>query len=489
MSPERPPLTAGGRADRNGAVLALLAFVFFVRAWLIKVWGSPVPYADQWDAEALQLFRPWLEGTWRWSDFFAAHNEHRIALTRLADLALFLLSGRWNPWGQLLLNAALHAGTAALLAWICWTDLSRPFRPGWLLGVALLFIAPAGWQNALWGFQSHVFFGNLLAVVAFAALFGGPALSLGWWLGWMAALLALLTNASGLFTAAVALFLSAVGLFRSADHGRKTSPAPAVISLLALGFIVALGVVLRVEVPDHGRLHAHSVARFSAVFFRCLSWPWVDSAWWWLVMQAPLVWTWIGVIRRRAAPRETELFAVALGSLAVLHAAAIAYTRGSGLFEGRPLSRYHDPLLLGAGANLFLLLRFAGQGRPGRIATLFWSGAALAGILTLTTTNLSLDLPFKRYQDQKGLTQIRAYLTTHDANVFTADQPRALLHPDPTVVQRSLDDPLLRPVLPEEFFDASVHPPWAVRSSPWLALLSGVGLVLVAIRCGSRPKE
>ena len=76
-----------GRAAVCGA---LAAVVFFSRAWLIREWGSPLPFWDQWDAEAIGLYWPWLNGTIHWQDLFRAHNEHRIFLTRAADLALFV---------------------------------------------------------------------------------------------------------------------------------------------------------------------------------------------------------------------------------------------------------------------------------------------------------------------------------------------------------------------------------------------------------------
>jgi hypothetical protein len=259
-----------------------------------------------------------------------------------------------------------------------------------------------------------------------------------------------------------------------------------VFSLLPIFILVALGWSLRVEVPQHEPLRAHSLAQFSAVFLRCLSWPWVDSGCLWPILQAPLVWLVAEVFRRRTPPAPVERFLLGLGLLAVLHAAAVAYTRGAGLFESRPLSRYQDPLLLGVAANFFILLRFSAHSRPGRIATLLWSGTLLAGLLTLTTTNLSLHLPFKRHQDAISLTQGRAYLATNDPMVFTQEPAQATLHPNIAVVQRVLDDPQLRRVLPREFSDEKARPPWVIEYSPWLTLLSTSGLIFMAIKC-SRP--
>jgi hypothetical protein len=54
----------------------------------------------------------------------------------------------------------------------------------------------------------------------------------------------------------------------------------------------------------------------------------------------------------------------------------------------------------------------------------------------------------------------------------------APLHPDPRVVQRVLDDPVLRPVLPVEFSDPAARLPVIVTRAPWLTLLATAGSLL-----------
>src|SRR6478735_4239191 len=90
-----------GKFARLAVCAALGVLVFGSRAWLVRAAGSPVPFWDQWDAEALGLYEPWLSGQLHWPDLLRAHNEHRIVLTRLADLALFAGLGAWNSWAQL----------------------------------------------------------------------------------------------------------------------------------------------------------------------------------------------------------------------------------------------------------------------------------------------------------------------------------------------------------------------------------------------------
>ncbi len=484
-------------AGRGRAAFALFCFVFCCRAWLIRLWGSAVPYWDQWDAEALGLFRPWINGTLHWADLFRAHNEHRIVLTRLADLALFLVEGNWNPWWQMLLNALLHAGVAGAVAWIGWPGRTGWTRAAWLLGPATLFAVPAGWQNALWGFQSQVYFGELFSVLALGGLLCGEIFGGYWWLGWLAAGLALLANGAGVLAAIAAFLVNGAFFFfphptkpalaatelRQGSAKEKLSSPPG-FGLLATGLLIGAGFLLQAKAPQHDPLHAGNAAQFFPVFFRCLSWPWVDSAGLWLVLQAPLLWLAVGFVRRRVIPTPAVRFAFGLGLLAVLHAAAVAYSRGAGLVDARPLSRYQDPLILGVAANLLVLLEFTPTRSIGRICAFIWTGTLLAGVLTLTTTNLSLHLPFKRAQSESSLSQIRSYVAHHDPAVLIPKIPALAAHPNPAVMQEVLDDPKLQAVLPREFFDSSIHPPWLVEFSPWLVIPSIVGLLLTAAKCG-----
>jgi hypothetical protein len=453
------------RLGRRALVCAALAaLVFASRAWLAHAYGSAVPFWDEWDVEAEKLYRPWLAGTLHFIDLLKAHNEHRLFLTRVADLGFFVFFGRWEPWAQIVLNALLHAATAAGLAAAFWPALPARTRTPLILGIAAIFTATCGWQNALLGIQTQVYFSSLLAVAALAGLTRARPWSSGWWAGWLAAAVALLSFGGGLLAAlAACITLGVTAFFPRPDRTAKTSwPALALIAAVAV-----TGLLLFVEPDRQTGLHAHGVAQFYAVFARCLGWPHVDSPVLWLVMQAPLVVLIVARWRRGESLDATERLALGLVIFAVLQAAAVARNRGASLLDARPLSRYQDPLLLGAAAQWFVALRLAANyARNGRLLAIVWAAAAAFGLLTLTTTNLSLNLPYKRAQDAASLTQIRSYLAAHDASVFTRDPLFPGPHPNPQVVERVLDDPLLRPVLPAIFF--SEQPESASGAKPWL---------------------
>lgn len=471
---------------------ALAAFVFASRCWLIAEWGSPVPFWDQWGVEG-SLYRAWLTDSLHWGDLFAAHNEHRIALTKIADLALFIACDGWNPWVQQLLNAALHATTAGLLACAFWYAVSHRVRVMLVTGVGLLFCSTTGWQNALWGFQSQVYLCSLLAVVAFFGLTirreesvngstAAPSYHPGdnqefgvrRWIAFGVLLLALFSNAGGLLAVIVAFGVS---------WPRHRTLRAWSTSIFVAAVLIA-GAALSVSAPQHAPLHARSVEQFWQVFARGLSWPHVNSAWAWIGMQFPIVFL---SIRRRGSSNRIGLsgadrFAFALAAFAILQAAAVAYTRGAGLPEFRPLSRYQDPFLLGATAQLYAAARLAVElGRPGRLVLIGWSSLTLMGLISLTSTHLSLNLPYKRAQDRESLDQIRTYLRTSEVNVF--DRGTSVSGPDssPTHIIHVFDDPILRPVLPNEFYN-DVPRPWPIehyRVLVWVtALIFGAALML-----------
>jgi hypothetical protein len=463
-------------SGRAAVCAALAALVFFSRAWLVRAWGSPLPFWDQWDAEAISLYLPWGKGTLHWQDLFRAHNEHRILLTRLADLALFIVCGGWNPWAQMLLNAALHAATAAALAAIFWPALPPRSRVLFVVGLALLFSATCGWQNALFGFQSGVYFANLLAVGAIAGLGMGTPLRAGWWLGLVAAVLAFFSNGGGLL-AGVAAFIVGLGFAWGTPRTARAWVALGLITTVAV-----IAVLLSPNAPQHAPFHARTASQFFAVLMHCLAWPWINLPLYCLLMQLPLAWLVIDRWRRREPLDAAERCALALGLFALLQAAAIAYSRGAVLPESRPLSRYQDPLLLGVAGQLFAGLRiFASHGRAGRVTGLVWCGMAIGGLISLTETNFTLHLPFKRTQDRANLAIVRAYASTGDASVFTRDPNFSGPHPDPRVVQRVIDDPDLRATLPAAVLAPEGSPaaelPWVIRHSPALTAVS-VALLL-----------
>src|SRR5712672_3177546 len=99
---------------RLTAALAVCLFFLVLGAkWaFIDVAGSDMPDWDQWDAEGQNLIIPWFEHDHFVAHLFEPHNEHRVVVTKLQNLAVTLLAGQWDGRLESVINALLHTGLA-----------------------------------------------------------------------------------------------------------------------------------------------------------------------------------------------------------------------------------------------------------------------------------------------------------------------------------------------------------------------------------------
>src|SRR5690554_2887113 len=91
-SPLSPLSTSGSTMQQNKEahsgqtwrsrtlIAALFLMVFASKLALLNAFASPLPFWDQWDAEAANLYKPYLDGSLSWQALFASHNEHRIII-------------------------------------------------------------------------------------------------------------------------------------------------------------------------------------------------------------------------------------------------------------------------------------------------------------------------------------------------------------------------------------------------------------------------
>ncbi|MEI8290672.1 MAG: hypothetical protein WCH99_14485 [Verrucomicrobiota bacterium] len=144
---------------------ALFLTIFGAKLWLIQVFGTNVPFFDQWD-EARVFFKPWLDGKLTLSAWFAPHNEHRIFFTRALDWLEIRLNHQWDPRLQMVVNAVIHAAYAVGLAFCVWffTGKKQPGRICFLL--TPLFALPFAAENAIHGFQSQMYFLEIFSLAA-----------------------------------------------------------------------------------------------------------------------------------------------------------------------------------------------------------------------------------------------------------------------------------------------------------------------------------
>jgi hypothetical protein len=133
-----------------------------------------VPFWDEW--ELVPLLQKQAEGTLRFADLLAQHNEHRPFFPVLIALKLARIT-HWNIRAEVFLGLALAGALLLVLAFL----IKRTVAPyGWglaatgLVTASWLVLSPLQWENWLWGWQLEWFLCNLAAVASAALLTQWP---------------------------------------------------------------------------------------------------------------------------------------------------------------------------------------------------------------------------------------------------------------------------------------------------------------------------
>lgn len=440
---------------------ALFLTVLGAKLRVVQLYGSPLPLWDQW-YEAVAFFRPWREGHLSWHDFFAPSNEHRIFFTKLLDLIVIQLNGRWEPLLQMTINSVLHSGFACGLSLALWRAFGRQHAGLVCLLVAPFYALPYAGENTIWAINSQSYFVSLFGLAAISGLgFGKPG-GRGWWLGAAAAMLGLFTMASGLLAP-----LAVVGLvvLRALKCRRLESNQ---LPTLAVGLMAGLiGWQCRVDMPADAPLRAHSVAQFANTFAHNLAWPFIENPSLGLLVLAPLAALVVLYWRRDFTSPRTAEFLLVLALWSGLQSAALAFGRAN-YGDGLPASRYMDALNLFVIASLMALVLLQPQWPRGRLpqilswllpllftATVFFGLAKISQIVTdqLLLPTRSMNLVAEE--------RVAAFLTTGDqGELFETPTVR----PDPRVTLGVLKNPNLQPILP-----AACQPPDKQPVAGWLA--------------------
>ncbi len=442
------PGRAGGRWWRPGSHFAWAVSLFLAglgaKYGLILAKGFSFPYHDQWQAEAAELFIPYLSGKFTLATLVEPHNEHWIIFTRLLDLTLLRLNGQWDSLLEMTCNAVIHCAGVAGFAWAMASLLGKR---SWLLiwpVLALDLALPFAWENTLWGFQSQFYFLFLFSWLTIWLLAVNEPLSRRWWLGVATALAANFTMAPGMLASATVIIITALAAWKERNWRRH---AP---TWIACGVTLGVGMVLKLSLEADFTDNAHNVRDLLTALGKSLAWPWVTVPWYALVNLLPLaLLAWVCFRSREPVePGEWMIFGMAIW--AGLQGLAAAYARGNGGPD--PSSRYLDSLsfvgISGALAGYVLL----NQRRPGRrmfswLAALLvgWTIMGLLGLGVLTHRAWTEAIPDVVAEKAAQLKASRAWVETGDARVFLAQPKDMRLQP---IAARLMSDPHLRAVLP-----------------------------------------
>jgi hypothetical protein len=466
---------------------ALFLVVLGAKLWVVQLYGSPLPLWDQW-YEAELFFRPWVEGHLTWQAFFAAHNEHRILFTRLLDLGVIWLNGRWEPLLQMTVNAFVHAAFVCGLAFCLWDFLGR--KSGGLICFLLapFFALPYAGENTIWAFNSQQYFLSIFSLATLAGLGLGKPGSRRWWCGLAAAIMGLVTMASGLLAPMAVGGLTVLRAIKQRRMERGN-----LITLGACLVVMGLGAALSVTMEDDRPLRAHSLMEFTSALARNLAWPFFNAPEMVCLLSLPLAVLVALYFRPNfPVPRAAE-FLLAFGLWGGLQSAGLAYGRAN-YGEVIPASRYMDVLNVFVIASLFTTvllsqLWFRGQFSKWAVTLLplVFAGVIFFGLCRISQIVVENLLLPTRMMNLAAEERVETFMATGDAAGFLE---KPTVRPDPKLVLHVLNNAKLQTIMP-----AVCLPPgspqitgrfapiaqWLLRNS--MTTLSG-GLVLFVSLCG-----
>lgn len=430
-----------------GASLALFLIILGSKLWLIHQYGSDLPFWDQWNAEAGDIFIPYFNRTLSFLDFFKPHNEHRLFFTRILTMGLMLINHQWDAQLQMVANAIIHSLSAVVLFLIMIRlipkalDLAIPV-------IALVFSLPLSWENTLSGFNSQYYFLFIFSLLSIALLVLHKPLSKWWFAGLALAFAGIFTVASGFLSACAVFALMTLKLIRE----RSGWKAP-VITLIACSAVIILGLSLTVTVEYHKIFRAHSITAFIAALGRNLAWPNITCPWLAVVNILPLALLGFFYMRTKEKNLKAEEMTLALGFWVLLQAAVTAYARcGDARLTGW---RYMDILSIVMVVNAFsivlLVTRYAHRTKTARAWSFMftiWGTLCVFGLMSLTSLALSHFIPQKNYYSNQQITHVKAFIATDDIRHLEGKHGVEIPFPDPYYLANVLRNPEIRKILP-----------------------------------------
>jgi hypothetical protein len=441
-------------------MVALVGLTISAKLYLLHLSPAPVPWVDQWGAEAGKLYVPFAEGCLSWQQMFSLHNEHRVFFTRIMALALLALNSQWDPQLQQVVNATVHALTGALLAAMLYLTNERRRLDLAVLSCALVFAVPFAWENVMSGFQSAFYLLLLLTILALWLTLRFTSGTLPWALGWICAMGSLATSAGGIATVGV------IAVATIAKHLLLRQPSSRLLAnLFPAAGLLAIAIGTAPPLDEHSTLRAATWPDLITSLGRNLSWPWVTQPELAFLLWAPvIVLVTIRLLRRHAAAAGREWWMYGLGSWVILNAALLAFGRGA---DGAiPASRYMDFLSIGALVNLGAVAALLGllpRPRVGRLAAQVclsaWVVFLVVGVDRVTqltgVNRLGVSVWVSHY-----VMNLRHFMATDDvATLVTKKFPSELPYYDPLQMANAwLRHPYIRQILPPE-----IRQPLALR--------------------------
>jgi hypothetical protein len=419
--------------------------IYGAKSTLIGAAGSPLPYSDQWNFEALGLYRPYLSGTLDWNQLLAPYNEHRMFFTRLLLLGMFELRGGWDPIFDMLVNGLFAAFAGVIYAATVVPAAPERWRPLVFGFLAFCLVLPIGFENTLMGMNSHFFLFILFSVLAVVLMSRAAAFSRQWLGGFFCALPLEFTLASGALTpmaaASVALLQVAIGV-RSRSWRE----------IAGLALQLAAGILMRISTIPHETgvvsLQAHNVGDFLWAAISVASLPLFPVVGLVLV-HAPLVWLLIRTLRDRLPVSAAPWRLLAIAAWVASQLLAIAYSR----YQTPLSSRYLDIVVLLLPLDLVALTAMLARARGVSASRLrVYAGAWLFVVVLAVGAGAYLSSWRLAWQEKTELDMSQLKVTAFLASGDRARLDGAVgwIYPDLDRLAEMLTDPEVRTFLPAE---------------------------------------
>ena len=413
-----------------------------IKLLIIQSFGNATPFWDQWDAEAANLYEPFLNGTLSWQDLFATHNEHRIFTTRILALILLMANGIWNPLLQMVVNAGLHIATTILLILLITQVIGRKYTPALLLIAIPLFGIPYDWENTLTGFQAQFYFLILFSILSLWFFSISKPFSLRWWIGVSVATLAFFSFASGVFAFASAVFMGCVSYFLRL---RRTKKQIIAILILTAGFVAGIAFTPLSSSNAVRTLFTHD---FFKAIINIISWPLTPNIFSALFCAFPAIVFMGCMLWKRPDINDRRWFLMSLIVWLLGQDLSVAFGRGGGLAP-RYLSLFALSLLINF-ASFIAISQFFEKEKKRLIkkTSIAWAFIILISITFYTQKHVSDKILERRDTAIIHESNTRNYLLSNDF-VYLENKP--LFHiPYPSAKRLAsiLESKIVRNTLP-----------------------------------------
>lgn len=437
-----------------GSALVAFSLLFLgIKLGTIFHFGNATPYWDQWDAEAANLYKPFLEGTLTSDLLLAPHCEHRILITRLLALFLLKINYLWNPLLQMVANAILHLIalllTLALLSYIFGKKIIYPL----LCFMLLLFSVPFGWENTLAGFQSQFYFVLIFSIGALFLLIDKKSFSWWWWVGIFFGFLAFFSLASGLFSLAAGAIILGMQFLP-----RRLGALRALAASILLGLFAFYCIAITPAVSIHIPLKAHSIHQFFGAFIPMMSWPLPGTAslsggslsgsiWFWFFFRnAPSVIFCVRFFFQRAPQNDRRWILLGLIIWSTIQIMSIAYGRAVGCMAPRYTDLFSFSLLFNF--VCFFDTSLCKQEKIRLLALLLWATAVFCGGCFWGNNVCYPQLIEKRNYSTIEMLNVQRYQASNDIHDLQDKKFLEIPYPDPNRLALILSYPTIQRILP-----------------------------------------